>query len=262
MHDIMRTMSEWLSLIVLGIVQGLTEFLPVSSTGHLILARDLFGFSSEYGLAIDAVLQLATLGAVLVYFWRDILNLFLPAYRNVAIAIVVGTVPAVIIGLFLEDTMATLFRSTELVAYALLAGSVVMLAAEYLSKLRPEQVVGWRQGLVIGLFQALALIPGMSRSGMTISGGMCMGLTRSEAARFGFLLSIPILLGSGLKKLIDLQSEGVLTALSVPLLGGMVAAFVSGLVAIYVLLAIVRKTPLTVFVVYRVLLAVCILTLL
>lgn len=268
-------MGESISLALLGLVEGVTEFLPVSSTGHLILVRDWIGRATPDGLAVDAVLQLATVLALIVYFWRDILSLvytFLYTVtgrpvsseeRGLLVAIVVGTVPAIIFGLLLESYMDTVFRSATLVAYALLAGSAIMLAAEYYGRrMSIGAVPGWRQGLVVGLFQCIALIPGMSRSGMTIAGGMFWGLSRSDAARFGFLLSIPILVGSGLKKLYDLQVAGVVDAMGPSLLVGSAVAFVSGLLAVHLLLLIVRNTPLTVFVVYRVLLAVLILAVL
>ncbi|MCL9972104.1 MAG: undecaprenyl-diphosphatase UppP [Candidatus Pacebacteria bacterium] len=252
-------LDSW-SLAVLGFVQGATEFLPVSSSGHLIIARDLFHFSPEFGLAIDAVLQLATALAIVVYFWSDILRLLKFEERATSYAILIGTVPALIAGLLIEDIMATLFRSAELVAYALLAGSALMLVAEYGPKYRGVYAERWWfEGVVVGCFQALALIPGMSRSGMTIVGGMLIGRSRADAARFGFLLAIPILLGSGLKKLMDLGVDGTLATVGPALFVGAVVSFVSGLLAIYVLLALVRRTPLTVFVVYRVLLAALIL---
>ncbi len=253
-------MADAWSLFILGVVQGLTEFLPVSSSGHLILVRDVLGVT-EYGLAVDAVLQLATVLAVVAYFAKDIVSIVTERKYGLALALAVGTVPAVIAGVFLEDLMETAFRSPHLVAYTLIAGSLVMLGAEYLSRAK-ERVITWKEGLVIGLFQCLALVPGMSRSGMTISGGMFLGLSRAEAARFGFLLAIPILAGSGLKKLLDLAQDGALATMGTPLAVGFVVAFVSGLLAIHVLLAIVRRTPLTVFVVYRVLVAILILALL
>lgn len=269
-------MQDFLSFIALGIVQGLTEFLPVSSTGHLILVRELFGVSPERGLAIDAVLQLATALAVILYFARDYLRLLKVALFKsmgrmveksdwaLVLALIVGTVPAVIIGLLLEDTMATVFRSAELVAYTLVGGSVVMLLSELLLSKRKEHVheISVKTGLVVGMFQALALIPGMSRSGMTISGGIFMGLTREGAARFGFLLSVPIILGSGLKKLIELYGEGALAVIGPELLLGFLAAFISGLAAIHFLLMFVRTQPLYIFIAYRVLLAAFILALL
>ncbi len=254
-------MIDSLSLGILGVVQGVTEFLPVSSSGHLILARDVFRFTTEYGLAIDAVLQLATALAVIVYFFKDLVAIVTERKVALALALVVGTIPAVIAGIYLETSMETLFRSSELVAYALIVGSLIMLGAEYFAHERATQL-SWREGLVVGLFQCLALVPGMSRSGMTIAGGMFLGLTRTEAARFGFLLAVPILLGSGLKKLVELGSAGILSEFGPALLTGFVASFISGLIAIYLLLAIVRRTPLTVFVVYRVALALLILALL
>lgn len=260
-YDTMRRMIDSLSLGILGVVQGVTEFLPVSSSGHLILARDVLGFTTEYGLAIDAVLQLATALAVIVYFFKDLVAIVTERKVALALALAVGTVPAVIAGLFLETSMETLFRSSELVAYALIVGSLIMLLAEYLARERTV-LLSWREGLVVGLFQCLALVPGMSRSGMTIAGGMFLGLTRTEAARFGFLLAVPILLGSGFKKLAELGSAGILSEFGPALLTGFVVSFVSGLIAIYLLLAIVRRTPLTVFVVYRVALALLILALL
>jgi undecaprenyl-diphosphatase len=268
MHDVV-------AFSVLGLVQGLTEFLPVSSTGHLILAREVFGFDAGHGLAIDAVLQLATALAVVVYFFKDILKLNLKQVSVLA----VGTVPAVIIGLVAEDSMETVFRSAELVAYALLLGSAVMLVAEVFARRALHRVrdsvateslnprpVGLRspsampalalwKGFVVGLFQCLALIPGMSRSGMTISGGLFMGLTREAAARFGFLLSVPIILGSGLKKLLELGFDGTLVAVGPALLVGSVVAFLSGILAIHALLLFVRTQPLYLFIAYRVLLA-------
>jgi undecaprenyl-diphosphatase len=254
-------MGDFFSFSILGLVQGLTEFLPVSSTGHLILVRAFFGISTDYGLAVDAVLQLATALAVIVYFWKDIFALVRLSEKKLLLALIAGTIPAVILGLLLEHTMETVFRSATLVAYALLVGSAVMLAAELVSKkISTSDLTPWK-GFVIGLFQSLALVPGMSRSGMTISGGLFLGLSREAAARFGFLLSVPIILGSGAKKLLDLGASGVLSSLGPELLVGGVVAFVSGFAAIHVLLLIVRKYPLYVFIVYRVALAALILIL-
>jgi undecaprenyl-diphosphatase len=263
-------MNETLSYAILGLVQGLTEFLPVSSSGHLVVMRDLLSVL-ENGLAVDAVLQLATVLAVIVYFWKDILNLAYTALykltgravrredERLLVALIVGTIPAFVIGLFLEDIMATAFRSPYLVAYTLLIGSIVMLGAEYASeKIEKNKEIGnltWKDGLIVGFFQALALVPGMSRSGMTISGGLFLGLSREAAARFGFLLAVPIIAGSGFKKLLELWGSGELVALGMPILAGSVAAFLSGLLAIHFLLLFLRSQPLYIFIVYRVLLA-------
>lgn len=252
--------------IVLGIVQGITEFLPVSSTGHLIVVRDLFGLNGEFGLALDAVLHLATALAVLVYFRKDFWNLFKEAFsfvqgrevshknRILLVSLVLGTIPAVIVGLFLEEIMGTLFRNVNLVAYALIVGSGLLYFADRYAKQDKELSVksGWK----IGLFQVLALVPGMSRAGSTISGGLILGLSREEAARFTFLLSFPIIFGAGSKKALELSSDGLL---NFPILVSAISAFAVGMFSIHYLLKFLKTHNLKVFVVYRLVLAVVIL---
>ena len=271
-------MYDFFNSVVLGIVEGLTEFIPVSSSGHLIIARDYLGLVGPSALSFDAVLQLATACALLVFFFKDVLNLAYTALylclglvvrtedKNMLVAVIIGTVPAILAGLLLEKYMDSVFRSAHLVAYALIVGSAVMVAAEWQTKRVATRktlgLVSWMDGLTIGLFQCLALVPGMSRSGMTMAGGMFAGFTRADAARFGFVLSLPILFGSGLKKLYELHSTGALTSFGPDLLVGSIAAFISGLAAVWVLMSVVRRTPLTVFAVYRVLLAVLILVVL
>lgn len=262
-------MEYWWSYLALGIVQGLTEFLPVSSTGHLIVAREILGLSVSHSLAVDAVLHLATALAVAVYFRKDMVSLIRSCVswvagkgievtkRTMVLALILGTLPAVIIGLFAEDYLDTTFRSPELVAYALLAGSLLFFVAERMAQQTQHVTIG--RGVVIGFFQALALIPGVSRSGATISGGLLLGLKREDAARFAFLLSFPVILGAGGLKLFELGGSGVLVAS-----GGLIAiaalgAFVSGISAIYFLMRFLKTNTLDVFIVYRVLLAFAIL---
>lgn len=252
--------------IILGVVQGLTEFLPISSSGHLILAREVLGLQIAEGLAVDAVLQLATALAVLVYFRRDFGRLLATFWRLLyapqtaeqsqkilLLALVVGTLPAVAFGLLLEEYMETAFRSALLVAASLLIGSALFIIAERLS--HRDEPVTVRRGLMIGLFQSLALIPGLSRSGMTIAGGLLLGLSREAAARFGFLLSLPIIAGSGLKKLFELFGQGYAQQFEIPLLAAFVASFVVGLAVIHWLLSYLRTHTLMLFVWYRVVLA-------
>lgn len=256
-----------LEAIALGIVQGLTEFLPVSSTGHLILARELFGIDDTYALAFDAILHLATAAAVIVYFFKDIKVLINTALRKLSrlpvnqsdltllYALLLGTIPAVVLGLSLESTMETYLRDPLLVAGVLIAGSIFFMYAEwvYMHKNRTNEM-NVKKGIKIGLFQSLALIPGMSRSGATISGGMLLGLSRSEAARFAFLLAVPIILGAGLKKLLDLivsDGEVLWTAVGI----GAVTSFFTGLLAIHFMISFVRKHTLWPFIWYRIILA-------
>ncbi len=255
-----------LNSVVLGLVQGISEFLPVSSTGHLVLIHSLFG-TTEYDLAFDAVLHLATILAVVIYFRRDIFTLTNTLLRRLsrlpvnqkeitlAYALMIGTVPAIIVGLLLESYMEALFRQPLLVAGFSIVGSILFMYAEwrYLNKVRDDRIT-MKKGLYIGLFQCLALLPGMSRSGATLVGGMLVGLSRSESARFSFLLAIPIIAGSGLKQLIDLQSAdvtfdwgGLFLATSV--------AFFAALLAIHFMLGFVRRYTLWPFVWYRIILA-------
>ena len=249
-----------LSLIILGLTEGLTEFLPISSSGHLILIRDILGLKTNFDLSFDAVLQLATGLALVVYFWKDIWNLITSFFKMIfkkpteakektmIWAIIIGTVPAIIGGLLLQKQMDSVFRNLHLVAYVLLAGSAVMYLAEKFSKQNTELTVG--KGLVVGFFQTLALLPGFSRSGATISGGLFMGLTREQAARFSFLLSIPIIVGSGLLKLFELFHSHELGGLGLPLLVGSLVAFFSGLFVVHFLLKYLKNHKLDVFVLY------------
>lgn len=256
-----------LEAAVLGVVQGLTEFLPVSSTGHLILARTVFGINDTQGLAVDAVLQLATVAAVIVYFFPDIWLLAQTALRKLGrlpvnrkeeillYALLLGTIPAIVFGLMLESLMSSTFRSPLLVAFVLVCGSFFFMYAEYQYQHKPRtNEMSIAKGLKIGFFQVLALIPGMSRSGATIAGGMLLGLSRAEAARFAFLLAIPVIMGAGLKKLLDLivANEPVSW---LPVAVGSCVAFITGLFAIHFLLAFVRNHTLWPFIWYRIILA-------
>lgn len=253
--------------IALGVVQGITEFLPISSTGHLILARALFAVEDSYALAFDAILHLATAAAVIVYFHKDIWLLLqtllrklgrLPVNENdltLLYALLIGTIPAVVLGLSLESLMESAFRSPLLVAGVLIAGSVFFGYAEWVYQRRhQDDVMTVQRGLKIGFFQSLALIPGMSRSGATIAGGMILGLSRSEAARFAFLLAIPVILGAGSKKLLELIVTDVSVAWFAVSIGAL-AAFVTGIVAIHFMLSFVRRHTLWPFIWYRLILA-------
>lgn len=252
---------------ILGFVQGLTEFLPVSSTGHLILAHEVLGVTSGNELAFDAVLHLATATAVVIYFWSDIRSIINTVMRKLSRlpvndrdlillwSIGAATVPAVVFGLLLEDIMATVFRNPLLVAGVLVAGSVLFMYAEWVyENSHPENEMNVVKGFKIGLFQSLALIPGMSRSGSSIAGGMMLGLTRHEAARFSFLLAIPVIMGAGFKKLLELlqASEAVPWG---SVLVGAVVAFFTGILAIHIMLSFVRKHSLWPFIWYRIILA-------
>ena len=254
-----------ISGLILGVVQGLTEFLPVSSSGHLIVVRELLGIETEFGLSVDAMLQLATSLAILLYFWRDFWGMVVSAFnwmRGLTVAsqekiligaLVLGTIPAVIAGLLLENIMETSFRNAELVAWTLLLGAALFWVAERLSKQKQE--LNLKRGFWIGMFQMLALIPGMSRSGITIAGGLLLGLSRERATRFGFMLGFPIIFGSGMKKLLELNGNGGLMELGLPLLLSAITAFTVGVLAMHFMVRYLKNHTINIFIVYRIIFA-------
>jgi undecaprenyl-diphosphatase len=254
-------MTDFIHSISLGAIQGITEFLPISSTGHLVILRDILGIATENGLAFDAVLQLATVLSVLVFFRKDIISLLKASVdktkkeeRKLIKFLIIGTIPAVVLGLLLQDFVETSARSTLVVAITLVLGGLVMLASERFIK---ERNLSTKNSFVIGLFQSLALIPGMSRAGMTIAGGYFLGLKKDLAIRFSFLLSIPIIGGSGVYKLLEIVGDKELFSSIWPqLLAGSISAFVFGIISIGFLIKFLKTHSFKGFVVYRVLLAV------
>jgi undecaprenyl-diphosphatase len=248
---------NFIQAVILGLVQGLTEFIPVSSTGHLILARKIMGLDLVGTLSFDAILQLATGLAVLIYFWKDIWNIIKNRDYKLFWALVIGSIPAVILGLFLSDYMDTAFRGTHVVAVSLILGAILFYFAERFAKQNSNLNI--KNGLIIGCFQCLALVPGFSRSGATISGGLFFGLTREAAARFSFLLSLPIIFGSGLKKVWDLYQGGTLASFEFSLIIASIFAFISGLLAIHFLIKFLKNHSLNYFGAYRIILAIIIL---
>ena len=259
---------EYIIATILGLVQGVTEFLPISSTGHLILVRSLLRISDTHALAFDAVLHLATAGAVVAYFRRDISALIQTFLRYVGrmpvggrdavllFAILFGTIPAAIAGFFLEDMMDAALRAPLVTAFGLAGGSVLLGAAEYFCRKRSISSRGLTvyKGIGIGVFQMLALIPGMSRSGSSIAGGMLLGLSRADATRFAFLLAVPVIFGAGIKKVVEMLSLGGEVSWSAVLLGAFVA-FLSGLAAIHFMIRYLRTHTFWPFIWYRLALA-------
>jgi undecaprenyl-diphosphatase len=258
--------------LVMGLVQGLTEFLPVSSSGHLILVPFLFGWNDAFitSLEFSVMLHLGTLVALLAYFRADWLRLVpagLAALRDRSFAgdpdrrlawlIAVATIPALVIGFVLNDLVETRFREVGLVALALVVGGVILwLAERWGSRSRGIGELGFRTAIGLGLAQAAALVPGISRSGISISAGLFAGLDRESAARFSFLMATPVTGAAGVYESLQLLRGD--TGLTVPagaLLVGMAASLVAGVVAIAVLLRFLRSHRTDVFVAYRILLA-------
>ena len=258
---------ELLDAIILGLVQGVTEFLPISSTGHLVLVRELLLIDGVNALAFDAILHFATTAAVMLYFRNDLLRLVQVAMRRLGrlpvderdmtllYALMIGTVPAVVVGVLLEPLISEHLRTAGVVAAILFTGSVFFMYAEWRYSVSPPRGrITLKRGFQIGLFQMLALLPGMSRSGATIAGGMLVGLNRLEATRFSFLLAIPITLGVGIKMTLDLMGEEGEVAWGMISVGAVVA-FVTALFVIHFFLGFIRRYTLWPFVWYGVILA-------
>jgi len=291
--------------IVLGIVQGLTEFLPVSSSGHLVIIPQLFHWT-EHTLVFDTTLHLGTSLALIVFFYKDIKSIvisfiydFFTILGNLftltntstttnksfkkettfhfnsntllGFKLIVGCIPAMVLGLLFGDYLELVFREIPWVILFLTIGSVLMFFAEYIKgdatrkkviKASSEKYLSldnlsFAKSLYIGLFQSLALFPGMSRSGSTLSGGMFLGLSKEDSAKFSFLLSIPIILGAGIYQLISNPLDGT----SVPsMLLGFLFSFLSGIIAIKFLLNFLKTNKLYPFVIYRILLAIFLLS--
>ena len=253
----------WVAAI-LGIVEGLTEFLPVSSTGHMIIVGHLLGFEGDKADTFEVVIQLGSILAVVVMFWRRLFGLIGIHFGKVPhegtgkghltlIHILLGMIPAVVVGLVFHDKIKTLFNPVN-VMYALVVGGVLLLAAEFLKPKQPKAVgiddMTYRQAFIIGCFQCLALWPGFSRSGATISGGMLMGVSRYAAAEFSFVLAVPMMMGA---TVLDLyKSIAFLSMADFPMFAvGFITAFIVALIAIKVFLKLIQRISFVPFAIYR-----------
>jgi undecaprenyl-diphosphatase len=236
-------------IIILGLVQGLTEFLPVSSSGHLVAVRLLFGVSDMEGSAFDAFLHLGTLLAVLVYYWRVWWGITRSIFKNdvegadkrqLAVKLALATVPAAIAGYFLQDYIANVFRSNTSVAFGLGITAVILAFVDLLAK-KPKVTkrASFSDAIFIGLAQVLALVPGVSRSGTTIAAGRSRGLSRKQAVAFSFLLSAPIIAGAGLMSVGSIVSGGAFSVGQLTL--GLAVSFLGGLTAIHFLLKFIER---------------------
>jgi undecaprenyl-diphosphatase len=265
---------DFINIILLGIVQGLTEFLPVSSSGHLILIPKLFNFRDQ-GLAMDAILHLGTLLAIVIYFRKDLSRLIYalfnrekdPSYHSLAWHIGWASFPAGFIGLLGGSFIEQELRNPIFVAWNLLFWSFVFIAVERYSasqKSNESEIseMSLNKVLFIGFAQAIALLPGTSRSGITIAGGMLVNLSPTSAARFSFLLGTPIILAAGVHKTLHFLSSPTNSVLSGLQLGvGLFVSFFVGYLSIKLLLGIVSRLGLMPFIIYRIILATYILTL-
>jgi undecaprenyl-diphosphatase len=260
---------DYLTAAVLGLVQGLTEFLPVSSSAHLSVVGRLIG-QEDPGAAFTAITQLGTEAAVLIYFWRDIWRIVrqwtlalvgkVPGSdpdARMGWLVIIGSIPISVLGLLFQDDIETRARSLWITASMLLAFSFVILVAEKVGRQTKQmRELSWRDGIIYGLWQAAALVPGVSRSGGTISGGLFLGYTREAAARYSFLLAIPAVLASGGLQLYKAMNET--TAIGVqwgPLWLATGISFVVGFAVIAWFMRYISTHTFTPFVIYRIVLA-------
>lgn len=261
-------MLDILSAIILGAVQGISEFLPISSSGHLVLVPALLGI--ETGLAFDTILHIGTLVAIFTFFWKDIINLIkgfilsiidltegvdifkrelhrVPEKRF-AWLIIVGTIPTGIMGILLKDAIETIFRGTLFVGIFLLVTAAVLYYSErHSSGQITQKDMSFKQALIVGICQGLAVFPGISRSGSTIASGLCLGLNREYAARYSFLLSIPAVIGAGLIQINDIAT---LDASVSVLLAGFISSVIFGYLSIKLLMKMIKGWSLDIFAYY------------
>ncbi|MEJ5306414.1 MAG: undecaprenyl-diphosphate phosphatase [Ignavibacteria bacterium] len=266
-------MEDIIKAIVLGIVQGLTEFLPISSTAHLRIVPSLFGWEDP-GAAFSAVIQIGTMLAVIIYFLKDLIRIYKKVITNLfekkfitdidsklGWYIIIGTIPIIIFGLALEKLIENEFRSLYVISFSLIFFAIILALAEKFSKKNLDMSeLTLPKALIVGIAQAFALIPGASRSGVTITGGLFAGLNRETAARFSFLLSVPAVLLSGVyefyKILPELTHQGI-----VSLVIATAFSFLSGILAIELLLRYLRTHSTYVFIWYRIILGILLLVL-
>lgn len=251
-------------IVVLALVQGLTEFLPISSSAHLILVPVLTGWPDQ-GLAFDVVVHLGTLTAVVWYFRKDVFQLSIDWTQSclnkktigesrLAWMVILGTIPVAVIGLLLHDFIDDALRSPLVIAWATIGFGLLLGVADYVGKnknIKNEHQLNWKNTVVIAFSQALALIPGTSRSGVTMTAGLFAGLTRHAAARFSFLLSIPVILMAGSYKTLKLIQEGNgIDWFSIGL--GYVLSALSAYICIHYFMKLLERMGMTPFVIYRV----------
>jgi len=255
-------------LLVLAVVQGLTEFLPVSSSGHLVLTSRVMGWEDQ-GIVIDIAVHLGTLLAVVIYFWRDVGrviggSLRLVTFRGgpdarLAIMLLIATLPIVLAGFLAKDLVETVFRSVEVIAWATIGFALLLWLADRIGMtVQRIEHIGAVAALLIGLSQMLALVPGTSRSGITMTAGRFLGMERAEAARFSLLLSIPTIIGAGVLKGVEVWQSGDI-ALGYDAAIAIGLSFVAGIVSIAVMMRWLQTSSFAPFVIYRIALGILLL---
>ncbi len=268
-----------LQAIILGIVQGLTEFLPISSSGHLIIVPWLFNWhflldNPDLNKTFDVALHLGTFIAVLVYFWREVVRLVGAWVRSItrrsladpegrlAWLLLVSTIPAAFFGVAFESFIEDRLGKPWIIAIMMIVFALVMFVIDHLARLdRDLEALTWTDAILIGFAQALALCPGVSRSGVTMMTGLAVRLDRESAARYSFLLSIPVIGGAAAYKALEVARSGLPSGTATPFLVGILSAAASGMLAIWFVLAYLKRHNFNLFVIYRIVVGVAILIL-
>ena len=252
---------EWFEALILGIIQGLTEYLPVSSSGHLAIGANLFGLSGEENLTFTVAVHVATVLSTIVILWREIVWLFTDLFKfkwnegtKYIINILISMIPVAIVGLFFKDKVEAIFGSGLLVVGICLLVTATLLAFSYWARPRQRENISPLHAFIIGIAQALAVLPGLSRSGSTIATGLLLGNKKERLAQFSFLMVIPPILGEALLDVKDMAEMGVSQAMAgispLALAVGFLAAFISGCLACKWMIGIVRRGKLIWFALY------------
>ncbi len=252
---------EWFEALILGIIQGLTEYLPVSSSGHLAIGANLFGLSGEENLTFTVAVHVATVLSTIVILWKEIVWLFTDLFKfkwnegtKYIVNILISMIPVGIVGLFFKDKVEAIFGSGLLVVGICLLVTASLLAFSYFARPRQRETISPLHAFIIGIAQALAVLPGLSRSGSTIATGLLLGNKKERLAQFSFLMVIPPILGEALLDVKDMAEMGVSEAMaglpSISLIVGFLAAFICGCLACKWMINIVKKGKLIWFAVY------------
>jgi len=252
---------EWFEALVLGIIQGLTEYLPVSSSGHLAIGAHLFGLSGEENLAFTVAVHVATVLSTIVILWKEIVWLFKDLFKwqwnegtRYIVNIAISMIPVAVVGLFFKDKVETIFGSGLVVVGICLLVTATLLAFSYFAKPRQRETISPFHAFVIGIAQAVAVLPGLSRSGSTIATGLLLGNKKEKLAQFSFLMVIPPILGEALLDVKEMAEMGISTAMAglptLSLVVGFLAAFVFGCLACKWMIDIVKRGKLIWFAIY------------
>ncbi len=248
----MEELEIW-QAIILGLVQGLAEFLPISSSGHLILMREIMGVEGEF-LFFDVMMHVGTLLAVFIFFFKDLIALFKPPFKTIGL-IIVASIPAIIVGFTCNDLIEGIFSSGKYLCFFFLATAILMMVTEWLAKRQQDktQPLNIKTAVAMGLMQGVGVFPGISRSGSTIFGGVVAKTDREQVAKFSFFMSIPVILGSAFLELLDVNFAGTDW---VVVFVGMATSFISGMLAIRLMMKVIAKANYKWFALYLAVLSV------